>query len=262
MKKPLILFSLAITIFSSQLLFAQTAEERGLEIAKKQVVRDQGWIDLQADLEMILFNRHGEQSNRSNSIKTMEVKDDGDKSLIVFHTPKDLKGTAMLTYSHAVVPDEQWLYLPALKRTKRISSSNKSGPFLGSEFAYEDLSSFEIEKFSYKYIKEESIKGRPCYVVEYTPLYSNSGYTRQLAWVDKELYHPLRIDFYDRKNEILKTLTFDGYKKYLDKIWRPTTMDVVNHQTGKRTLLTWNNIRLNTGLKDSEFSTAKLKTAR
>jgi aldehyde:ferredoxin oxidoreductase len=98
---------------------------------------------------MILRNKRGQESKRELEIRTLEVKDDGDKSLTVFHTPRDVRGTALLTYSHGVDPDDQWLYLPALRRVKRIASNNQSGPFMGSEFAYEDLSSQEIDKYTY-----------------------------------------------------------------------------------------------------------------
>ena len=95
---------------------------------------------------MTLKNRAGKTSRRIIRIKTLESKGDGDKSLSLFDEPADVKGTSMLTYSHGLKPDDQWLYLPALKRVKRINSRNKSGPFMGSEFAFEDLGSQEVEK--------------------------------------------------------------------------------------------------------------------
>ncbi|MCK4739413.1 MAG: outer membrane lipoprotein-sorting protein, partial [Deltaproteobacteria bacterium] len=112
--------------------------EQGLAIAKEREKRAKGFVDFTGDMEMILKNRHGEISTRQMRTKTLEVKGDGDKALSIFDTPRDVKGTAFLTFSHKSGDDDQWLYLPALKRVKRISSSNKSGSFMGSEFAYED----------------------------------------------------------------------------------------------------------------------------
>jgi len=89
--------------------------------------------------------------------------------------------------THALTPDDQWLYLPALKRLKRISSRKKSGPFMGSEFAYEDMSSQEVEKYRYKWLRDETVEGRDAYVVERRPTYEYSGYTRQIVWIDKEI---------------------------------------------------------------------------
>ena len=132
--------------------YAETAEEKGLKIITEVDSRNQGWQDSSADMLMTLRNRNGKESIREIRVKNLEVEGDGDKGLTVFDQPRDVKGTAFLTYSHALEPDEQWIFLPALKRVKRISSSNKSGPFMGSEFAYEDISSFEIPKYSYLYL--------------------------------------------------------------------------------------------------------------
>ncbi|MGR8949283.1 MAG: outer membrane lipoprotein-sorting protein [Gammaproteobacteria bacterium] len=241
---------------------AETPEEKGLAIAKEADVRDTGWVDQVADLTMLLQNKQGEQSSRELQVKTLEVDGDGDKSLTVFDSPKDIKGTAFLSFTHALTPDDQWLYLPALKRVKRISSANKSGPFVGSEFAYEDLTSQEVEKYSYKWLRDESLDGRETFVVEAYPAYENSGYTRQVVWIDKEMYRPLKIEYYDRKDALLKTLTSSGYKLYQDKYWRPDTMFMENHITGKSTKLTWENYKFGNGLKERDFDKNSLKRAR
>ena len=118
-------------------------EEKGLEVSREADRRDLGFGDSMASMEMILKNASGQTSTRELSLKTLEVADegDGDKILSVIESPPDVRGTALLTFTHINEQDDQWLYLPALKRVKRISSANKSGPFLGSEFAYEDLAS-------------------------------------------------------------------------------------------------------------------------
>ena len=241
---------------------AETPEEKGLAIATEADARDQGWGDLQAGMSMLLRNRHGEESLRQMRVKSLEVEDDGDKSLIVFDEPRDVKGTALLTFSHKIKDDDQWLYLPALKRVKRIPSRNKSGPFMGSEFAFEDLASQEIEKYTYKFVKDDVLDGMEMFVIERDPVSKYSGYTRQLAWLDKAEYRPFKIEFYDRKNALLKTLTFKGYRQYLDKYWRAEEMFMENHQTGKSTLLTWKDYRFRTGLKESDFTRNSLKRAR
>lgn len=237
-------------------------EARGLEIATEADRRDTGFVDSTAQMVMELKNKQGQTSTREVRAKTLEVIGDGDKSISIFDTPADIKGTASLNYSHALKPDEQWLYLPALKRVKRISSKNKSGPFMGSEFAYEDISSQEIAKYTYKYIKDEALNGIDCFVVERYPAYKHSGYTRQVAWINKQEYRPEKIDFYDRKNTLLKTLNYTGYQQYLNKFWRADDMHMVNHQTGKSTTLTWSNYQFKTGLTDKNFSRNSLKRAK
>ena len=133
---------------------------------------------------------------------------------------------------------------------------------MGSEFAYEDLASQEVEKYTYKYLRDETIDGVDYFVVERYPAYEHSGYTRQVAWVNKERYVAEKIEFYDRKNDLLKTLTNTGYNQYLDKFWRADTMLMENHQTGKSTLLTWKDYQFKTGLTDKDFSRNSLKRAR
>jgi len=241
----------------------QTAEEKGLSIVKESDKRDEGFRDFTAEAVMTLKNKHGEESIRKMRIKTLEVKDDGDKSLTIFDTPRDVKGTALLNYSHKKGDDDQWLYLPALKRVKRISSRNKSGSFMGSEFSYEDISGQEVEKYTYKWLRDEAYQGQDCYVFERYPIdKKNSGYSRQVVWMDKKEYREWKIEFYDRKKSLLKILTVKGYKKYLKKYWRANEMNMVNLQNHKSTKLLWSNYRFRTGLKAKDFNLNSLKRAK
>ena len=256
--RHLLLLSLLLPL-SAQAL---TPEERGLEIAQEVEDRDTGFHDFQASMTMLLRNRQGEESLRNMRNKTLEVESDGDKTLVIFDEPRDVKGTALLSFSHKVGDDDQWLYLPALKRVKRIASRNKSGPFMGSEFAYEDISSQEVEKYTYKYIGDEEFEGKQTFIIERDPVDPNSGYTRQRVWVDQERYITLKIDYYDRKNDLLKTLVFRGYQQYLGKYWRADQMFMENHQTGKSTLLSWEKYDFRTGLNDGDFNKNSLKRAR
>lgn len=255
------LLSISLSL-STFFVHAETPEEKGLAIVKEADLRDTGFVDISADLTMELRNKQNDTSIRYIHIKTLEVDGDGDKSLSVFEKPADVSGTAFLTFSHALVPDEQWLYLPALKRVKRINSTNKSGPFMGSEFAFEDMASQEIEKYTYRYLKDETVNGVDCFVIERFPSYEHSGYTRQLVWLNKVEYRPEKIEFYDRKNSLLKTLTFTGYQQYLNKFWRADVMTMENHQTDKSTILTWSKYAFKTGLDDRDFNQNALKRAR
>lgn len=243
---------------------AQTPEEKGLAIAEESDRRDLGWSDFKADLKMVLENQQGQASERQLSMQGLENLDpnDGDKTMVVFDEPRDVKGTALMTYTHIVEPDDQWLFLPALKRVKRISSSNKSGPFVGSEFAYEDLTSQEVKKYSYKWLRDEPCGELTCFVVERYPQYESSGYTRQIVWIDQQEYRPQKIEYYDRKNELLKVLTLSEYRKYLDKHWRAHALRMVNQQTGKSTTLSWSNYEFKVGLTDDDFTKTRLKRMR
>ena len=241
---------------------ADAAAEKGRTIAVESDRRDHGWGDSIAEMTMTLRNKHGESSRRRIRIKTLEVTGDGDKSLVYFHSPRDVRGTAFLSFSHVKEADDQWLYLPALKRVKRISSRNKSGPFMGSEFAYEDIASQEAEKYRYKFLDNGEHEGQPAFVVERYPVYEDSGYTKQVVWFDEAEYRVMRVDFYDRKGALLKTLTYHGYRKYLDRYWRADQMRMVNHQNGKSTVLAWRNYAFGQGLSDGDFNKNRLKRAR
>jgi outer membrane lipoprotein-sorting protein len=242
---------------------AGSPEEKGLVIAREAEMRDAGFQDFTADMRMVLKNRNGQESIRTIRIRTLEVDGDGDKSFSIFNDPRDVKGTAFLTHSHKRKDDDQWIYLPALKRVKRISSRNKSGSFMGSEFSYEDIASQEVEKYTYKWLRDEIFDGRQCFVSEQYPVgRKNSGYIRQVIWLDKAQYRPLKIEYYDRKNTLLKTLTIKHYRQYLGKFWRAGEMHMFNHQSGKSTLLYWTRYQFRTGLTDSDFNKNSLKRAK
>jgi hypothetical protein len=264
MKQSHLILKLTLVLgIAAGVMAVQSPKDKGLDIAREADRRGMGFGDVTAEMQMILRNKQGQESERKIRIRTLEVKEDGDKSLTIFDTPRDVKGTAFLNFTHKKGDDDQWLYLPALKRVKRISSRNKSGSFMGSEFAYEDISSQEVEKYTYKWIRDEKYKGQECFVVEYYPVdKKNSGYTRQLTWLDKSEYRVWKVEYYDRKKSLLKTLTNKGYRQYLDKYWRADEMYMVNHQTGKSTKLIMTNYKFRTGLKDRDFNQNSLKRVR
>ncbi len=258
-----LLFCLLSIIAIPSSIMAQTLEEKGLAIAVEADVRDQGFGDYISNMTMILRNKHGQESQRQMRLRTLEVVGDGDKSLTIFDTPRDVKGTAFLSFSHKVGDDDQWLYLPALKRVKRISSRNKSGSFMGSEFAYEDIASQEIEKYTYKYLRDEFFAGQDCFVVERYPVdRKNSGYTKMVSWIDKKEYRALQVEYYDRKGAHLKTLLLSDYHFYVNAYWRAHSMVMENHQNGKITHLNMSDFEFRTGLSERDFNKNALKRAK
>lgn len=246
------------------ILQAETSATKGLVIAKEMDRRDIGWKDSSVKLKMLLRNRNGETSNRELRVEFLEVLASGfgDKSLVIFNRPRDIKGTVFLSHTKIKKEDDQWLYLPALRRVKRISSANKSGPFVGSEFAYEDLLSDEVEKYSYQWVRDEACGNLQCFVIERIPVYKNSGYSKQLVWVDKKEYRRMKIEFYDRKKDLLKTLVYKNYQQYLKQYWRAQILDMTNHQTWKTTVLTFEQYQFRVGLNNNSFTTNRLKNVR
>lgn len=241
---------------------AQTPEEVGLQIAKDSRERDRGFDNFSAQQQMILRNKHGQESLRQLRVKVLEDESDGNKTLFVFDEPRDVKGTAFLIHSFKDKADNQWIYLPALKRVKRISSSNRSGSFMGSEFAYEDMTPQEVEKYSYKFIGEQPCGEWTCTIVEQVPTDKKSGYRRQLFWRDKEELRIVKVEYFDRKDVHFKTLDLDDFQQYLGEYWRAGTMDMVNHVTGKSTTLTWSDYQFRTELNERDFTKTGLKRVR
>ena len=243
---------------------ANTPQEKGFEIAARSDRSDRGFANSDVDLKMILRNKAGKESTRSLRLATLELPDEniGDKSLIIFNSPADIDGTALLSYAKILDPDDQWLFLPALKRIKRISSVNKSGPFVGSEFAFEDFTSLELNKFNYRYVRAEDCGELTCDVIERIPLYEHSGYKRQLVWIDQKVFQIRKIVFYDRRGDLMKTLVMVQYREYEGSYWRAHRMEMVNHKTGKETDLVYSDFTFMTKLSNRDFVKSALKRLR
>ncbi|CAA6809844.1 MAG: Outer membrane lipoprotein-sorting protein [uncultured Sulfurovum sp.] len=229
-----------------------------MEIAEKSDKVTDGFGSSIAKTEMVLINASGQKSTRQLEMKTLEG-DNGDKSISTFLTPADVKGTKTLTHEHVERDDDQWLYLPALKRVKRIASSNKSGSFMGSEFSYEDIGNQNYNKFTYgDKVEEVELDGEACYKGERIPKDKNSGYTKQVSWVSKDKFLLKQVEYYDRKSELLKTAVFSDYKQ-IEGIWRVGKIVMRNHQNDKSTELTWKEEKLKVGLTAKEFNKRVLK---
>jgi outer membrane lipoprotein-sorting protein len=259
LKYTTLALALAAVPFASH---AETPQEKGLEIAKKQDAANTGFQDYETDMVMILKTADGKEITRNLKAYALEVATDGDKSMMIFDQPADVKGTAILTWAHGVNADDQWLFLPAVKRVKRLNSQNKSGPFMGSEFAYEDLSSPVPERYKHTWLREEPCGKLTCSVIERVPAYEYSGYSKLVVWVDTEALRTQKIDYYDRKNEKLKTLVNADFKLFKNKYWRAEKGTMSNVQTGKSTVLLSKKTEFGVGLKAAQFESDSLERAR
>ncbi|MBL4784210.1 MAG: outer membrane lipoprotein-sorting protein [Cohaesibacteraceae bacterium] len=258
--KGALLAALCTVVLSPSLALA---DAKGLKIATRSDNIDNGFRDSVVTANMILTNAAGRTSKRKMTLVTLERTSSkvGDKSISVFQSPKDIKGIAVLSHAKLKKNDDQWIYLPAAKRVKRISSSNKSGPFVGSEFAYEDITAQEVGKFSYTFMKTEKCSGGTCDVVTRVPLYKNSGYSKQITWIGQKNALVHRIDFYNRSGSLAKRLTYTGYKRY-SGFYRPSKMTMVNLRNKKKTVLSFSNYKFKTGLSDRDFRSGGLKNLK
>ena len=240
---------------------------RGLEIATEVDKRDRGWGDVTVEGEMVLKNKAGNESVRKFRSTILEAEDAavGDMSIITFSEPRDVRGTALLTHSK-IEPDDdsQWIFLPAVKRVKRISSSNRTGKFVSSEFSYEDLGSEEVADNHHIWLEDAPCThdaSLTCAAVESQPKNKKSGYSRRVSFIDLAEYRVHRIDFYNRRGDLEKSLVFSDYRQYLDAYWRAHVMTMNNSQTGKSTTLTWDEYSFANGLGARDFTPQGLAKA-
>lgn len=232
------------------------AQQDGRAIAQKMQAVGEGFGDQEVDIKMELRNAQGEAAVRAFRIKALERGADGTATLIVFDSPSDVKGTALLSHS-----DKQWLYLPASKRVRRIASGNRTGPFLGSEFSFEDLAGETLDDSTWTFLREAPCGDRKCFEIQAQPK-GKSGYTKRVFKVDQATHRVESVDYYDRKDALLKTLTHADYKAQAGKHQRAGVSTMKNHQTGKSTVLRYGTWKFGNGFSASDFSKAKLKQVR
>ncbi len=260
-----LLHAILVSAFTLSPLCAQ-ADPAGEKVAAQMRAQNVGYGDMSATLTMTLRDKCGGSAVRVMQVRSKErpTRDVGDYSLVVFQSPRDVKGMALLSHSGVLQSDEQWLYLPATKRVRRISTNNASGPFVGSEFAYEDITGTEVGKFSWE-LKGEGPCPRAegtCYRLESHAKYEGSGYTHRLVWVDKEAYRVHKIEFFDRRGAPLKTLTYSKWNRHKGRFWRADRWIMKNLQNGKSTELSFADVSFDNGFEDSDFHRSALKRVR
>lgn len=253
--------------FYSLMLFALSLcapvfADPGLDLAKKIDQANNGYIGELAQMEMTLEDAHGTKIIRELTGQFMEVTGDGDRSLMSFITPKDVRGTKMLTWTHKDRDDDQWLYLPAVKRVKRISSKNKTSSFMGAEFSYEDLSSQEVEKYSYKLLPEVKSKELgDVWGLEKTPL-KESGYSKQVHYISKKYLQAVKVEYFDKKNSLLKIATSNDFKSYkvgAKSFYKASVIRMENVQTRKASSMIWKTRSLGKKFNDRDFQERNLR---
>ncbi len=238
-----------VLMLMGTLLMAQSAQE----VAKRSFEKVSGYQSSISETTMILKNAQGATNTRKMRILKLEGSH-GDKSLIVFLYPMDIKDTKLLSYEQIGKDDKQWLYLPALKRVKRISSRNKSGSFMASEFSYEDIASQNYQNYRYQgEAKKVTIHGKSYLKIVRIPKDKHSGYSKQVVYIDPKTYLAQFGEYYDKNGRLLKKATFLKYRK-IDGIDRIVKMKMSNVQNGKSTLLIWNKDTIHAHLSDSDFS--------
>ncbi|MEN8249735.1 MAG: outer membrane lipoprotein-sorting protein [Bacteroidota bacterium] len=248
-----------IKLYSALILLAiistlgahRTMAQTGQEIAEK--VYDRATPNNgESDMTMTLINSKGKERQR---FLHQFFKDYGDteKKTMFFKSPADVKNTSFMNFSYdGDQDDDQWLYLPALKKVKRISGGSKDNYFMGSDFTYEDMEKRSPNKDDHKLIKTETLKGEECYVIESTPI-EEGQYSKRVAWVIKDKWIPLKVEFYDEDEELLKILSITKYEE-LKGYWTIVTQEMKNVQREHKTAINLSNIKVENGIGDAYFT--------
>ncbi|KIN79185.1 outer membrane lipoprotein-sorting protein [Sulfitobacter mediterraneus] len=254
--------ALGLLALGAGMAAAETAEQRGLRLATEASNRNGGYEDITVSGEMILKTSGGQSATRRFDARWVTTGAGASRSMLIFRWPGDIRNTALLTHVFTGKKDDQWLYLPAMERVRRISGSGRSGSFVGSEFAFEDMADQEVDKFKHQWIAEQNCPGGGrCHVIDRFPT-SKSGYSRQRIWLDTAQLRLQQVHYFDRRGAHLKTLSVSGYRQYNGRFWRSSRMDMVNHLTGARTRLNWKGYTFNQGLQKNAFTVNALRRIR
>lgn len=240
----------------SMLSFAE--EINGLKIIENVYNRPTP-KDQSSDLTMSLINKQGD--SRVRKIKQfLKDYEDSEKKIMFFISPSDVKNTSFMniSYNDATKNDDQWIFLPALKKIKRISSESSSDSFMGSDFTYDDLGDRRPNEDTHKIIRSEILRDEECFVIESIPKNEEDSYSKTITWVIKDKWIGLKKEFYDKDEELFKVLTNDSYKKIKD-YWIIVTSTMKNVQNDHRTEMKLEDLKLDNGIDDSQFSERMMK---
>lgn len=242
-----------LAVFALTAATAALAEPTGAALMQAVYDRPQG-KDMSGLLTMTLIDSKGKE--RVRSIKQiLGTYGSVDKKLMVFQSPADVRGTSFMNWSYAEAgrSDHQWIYLPALKRVKRISSEGRGDYFMGSDFTYDDLGDRHPSADTHTLTGSETIDGDPCWVVESVPKSPTDLYSRTVTWVSKEKSAGLKRDYYDKRGTLLKTLRVSSVE-LISGVWIIKKTEMRNVQKGTSTRMEFTDVRINTGITDSSFS--------
>ncbi|MEW6606418.1 MAG: outer membrane lipoprotein-sorting protein [bacterium] len=251
-------------LFSFRLAFSEELIPNR-EMTARQIMQKNDEIQTSKDsfsvITMKLINEKEKERIRKIFYCEKKDKDDNRNTLVTFQFPADVKGTKLLTLEHKSKEDDQWLYLPALRKTRRISASDKRDSFMGSDFTYEDMEQDDLNEFEYNLLGVTDINKEPSYYIECIPVgklkKNETTYSRREFWIRKSDFVILKINYYDKKGNLLKTLIASDIKLINQKP-RAHKIIMENFQRKHKTELIYEEIKLDTGLPDNLFTEREL----
>ena len=192
-----------------------------------------------------------------------ERLDDGSlQTLIRFTSPEDVKGVGLLTIEHEQRDADQWLYLPILRKNKRIAAASKKNSFVGTDFTFEDLTPENLSSHNYELLKEEDLGDNHCFVIEATPDQNESrysGYKSRKMWIRKDIYMPVKVEYFDTKGRHSKTESRSNIVELHEGFWRANFVLMDNHQKNQKTTLDVQERDIETEIPGSKFTQTELE---
>lgn len=253
--------ALALLLSAGAASAAPTAEE----IMKQDFLASKVGDSTQ-DATFRLVNAQGQERMRGTTGETKLLPGTTDnRRIVVFNSPADIRGTRTLLIEHSGADDDIWIYLPAMKKVRRLVASNKKDSFVGTDFSYGDVIGHKVDDWSHTLAREETFGGFDCWVIESTPktpqVADTSGYSKRISWIDKRSYVAVRTDIFDRQGAFLKRLTQEDVREVDPKNhrWQPMRLVAENAQTNHKTIIELKNFRANVGVSDAAFTPQALE---
>jgi hypothetical protein len=219
-------------------------------------------LDSTSDATFTLINKSGQERVRKTiGVSKLQANGEDNMRMTRFVEPADVKGTVSLMIEHQAGDDDIWIYLPALKKVRRLVSSNKKDSFVGTDFSYGDVIGYKTSDWSYKLLREEPLDGAPCYVIEATPkndeVRNNSGYSKRVVWVRKDNFFAIKGDMWDEGGQQLKSFHMTELQEVdaSRRKWQAMRLESANQQTGHRTVIKFDNFKVNQKVRDDYFTT-------
>ena len=215
--------------------------------------------DERVQISMKLINSQGSTRDREMTMLRLNQPDGEQRYYIYFHSPSDVKGTAFMVWKHVGKEADRWIYIPAINLTRRIAADDKRSSFVGSDFAYEDVSGRRINDENHLLLRSEELNGRPVHVIESRPK-ASVDYSRRVSWIDSERWIPLKEEYYDSRNQLLRVFTADKVE-LISGHWTISSRTMKNMQTGHRTEVVFERTSYDVGVPSDLFSERYLRDA-
>jgi hypothetical protein len=237
------------------------AAQPGLDVMQKQRDLQRARDEVETSV-LKIYSKAGDVKERRLVSYAATARDGFTKTLLRFLAPRGVENTALLTWEGKDGNDDQWLYLPATRKVKRIAASGKKNRFMDTDFSYEDLRPENLALHTYALVGSDGVDGHDCYLVEARPANerqaADSGYSRRRLWIRKDNYATVKQEFYDPKGRLEKVAASRGVVNVKGTLWRAQEIEMRDVQAGTRTVMAVESRSLDSGLKDSFFTEAEL----